>query len=175
MVSSARLGVLLPLLCRGAWLRPDLRMCVQTERPGHQGGRSVKQHKVRQHVNPLRSSHQTELALPLGWAEEAFSSPSQHTHVDIGSARGLWCLDLAQRRPDWNVVGIEIRRVLAEAAQEDAKALGLDNLRFFACNANVNLEPMIEKAAPSGTRLNSVSLQFPDPWFKVCKASPCGE
>lgn len=190
MRGGTRAGlVLLPFLCRPP--RAPISLCavppqpappqllvpssqplldlppLQTERQGHQGGRSVKQHKVRQHVNPLRTSHQTLLDLDDGWTASAFADPTRHLHVDIGCARGLWCLDLAQRRPDWNVLGLEIRQVLADAAQEDASALQLRNLRFFPCNANVNLDAMLAKAEAAGTILNSASLQFPDPWFKV--------
>ena len=47
-----------------------------------------------------------------------------------------------------------------------AHALGLTNAAFFAANANVNLRPLLESAG-EGTELASVSIQFPDPWFKA--------
>ena len=81
--------------------------------PRHQGGRSLGQKKIRHHVNPLKSTHQTALELPERWPEEAFAAPGQPLHVDIGCARGLFCLDLAAARPSLNVVGLEIRAALA--------------------------------------------------------------
>jgi len=44
--------------------------------------------------------------------------------------------------------------------------LSLRNAAFMACNANVNLDRLLTRAAPS-CRLQSASIQFPDPWFKV--------
>jgi hypothetical protein len=194
MRGGTRAGLLLPLLCRPPRVfislctlslqpappplpdppplpPPDLPPPLQTNRAGHQGGRSIRQHKIRQHVNPLRNSHQNLLDIDDGWPARTFPEPKQHLHVDIGSARGLWCLDLAQQKLDWNVLGLEIRHMLAEAAQEDAHALQLTNLRFFSCNANVNLDAMLAKAETAGAILGSASLQFPDPWFKV-RGSP---
>jgi tRNA (guanine-N7-)-methyltransferase len=122
--------------------------------------------KVRHHVNPLRESHMKPLAVPQRWPEEYFADASQPLHVDIGCARGVFCLDFAIKNPGINVAGLEIRSVLAEAAAEDADALGIPNAAFFATNANVNLGPLLERAAPS-CEFRSASIQFPDPWFKA--------
>ena len=137
---------------------------------GHQGGRSgprvhkgQKKKKLRQHVNPLDRNHQQLLDLPERWPEHSFVLPSQPLHVDIGSARGLFCLDLAAAQPNANVLGIEIRAVFAEAAAADAKKYELGNAAFVASNANVNLEPLLVGASEC-CELRSVSIQFPDPW-----------
>ena len=133
----------------------------------HMGGRSVgNKKKVRHHVNPLKTVHMKPLNLPDNWASEAFADPSLPLHVDIGCARGVFCLDLASAAPELNVCGLEIRNVLAEAAQEDARALGMSNAAFFACNANVNLGPLLA-ARGAACNFQSASIQFPDPWFKV--------
>ena len=75
-------------------------------------------------------------------------------------------MELAARAPDLNVLGLEIRSVLAEAANEDATQMNLTNAAFLACNANVNVRPLLERAGPS-VMLRSASIQFPDPWFKA--------
>ena len=159
---AVRRGASLPALAR-------LLMCVAPPpdaRGGHQGGRSVGQKRVRQHVNPLRSSHQTVLALPMDWASQAFARPELPLHVDVGSARGFFCLDVAEARPEVNVLGLEIRRPLAEAAQTDVATRKLGNAHFLATNANVNLQTVLDKTAPLAP-LASVSIQFPDPHFKA--------
>lgn len=133
------------------------------------GGRSVgNKKKVRHHVNPLKSVHMQRLELPERWVDSRFRDPELPMHVDIGCARGVFCLDLAAKDPALNVVGLEIRSVLAEAANEDAENLGMGNAAFYACNANVNLRPLLERAGDGGARtLRSASIQFPDPWFKL--------
>jgi tRNA (guanine-N7-)-methyltransferase len=137
-----------------------------TLQPGHQGGRSIGQKRVRQHVNPLRSSHQYLVDLPAHWPETLFADGSKPLHIDLGCARGNFCLDLAPLVPQVNILGIEIRKALVDAATGDATRDGLQNLAFLACNANVNLRHVLELAKPS-CKLQSISIQFPDPWFKV--------
>ena len=122
--------------------------------------------QVRQHVNPLQRSHQYELPVNEGWPAELFASPNRPLHVDIGCARGLFCIDLAAAAPELNVLGLEIREVFAEAAAEDAATLGLTNAAFLGCNANVNLPILLRNAAPC-CALQSATVQFPDPWFKA--------
>lgn len=132
----------------------------------HMGGRSVgSKKKVRHHVNPLKAHHMKTVELPEQWAESCFAQPAAPLHLDIGCARGVFCLELAQKAPHLNVLGLEIRQILADAATADAKALALGNVAFVGCNANVNLRPILERAGPTCT-MSSASIQFPDPWFK---------
>ncbi|EOD14283.1 hypothetical protein EMIHUDRAFT_76396 [Emiliania huxleyi CCMP1516] len=180
MRASARsLALLCPLFCRprGCPLlcAPDSPSISPTagatrSRFGqHQGGRSLgKKKKIRHHVNPLKDVHMQPLDLPERWPEEgAFTQPDLPLHVDIGCARGLFCLDLAaESSGSANVLGLEIRSALAEAAAEDARRLGVANAAFLPCNANVNLEAVLLRASRCGP-LQSVSIQFPDPWFKA--------
>eukprot|EP00310_Coccolithus_braarudii_P011578 CAMPEP_0183380410 /NCGR_PEP_ID=MMETSP0164_2-20130417/125918_1 /TAXON_ID=221442 /ORGANISM="Coccolithus pelagicus ssp braarudi, Strain PLY182g" /LENGTH=260 /DNA_ID=CAMNT_0025558007 /DNA_START=14 /DNA_END=796 /DNA_ORIENTATION=+ len=134
----------------------------------HQGGRSVGGTKrVRQHVNPLRSNHQQVLPIVPEWPRTAFAWPEAPLHVDIGCARGYFVLDLAQAQPEINVLGLEIRSPLVHAACQDVQELQLRNAHFLPCNANVNLEPLLRAARPCCGLIRSVSLQFPDPWFKT--------
>ncbi len=117
---------------------------------------------MRQHVNPLSRFFQLPRKLPA--PEALFSDPSLPIHLDIGSARGRFLLDLAAVQPHWNHLGVEIRRPLVDAAQRDRDRLELHNLCFLFCNANVSLEGWL--AALSHDQLQRVSIQFPDPWFK---------
>jgi tRNA (guanine-N7-)-methyltransferase len=117
---------------------------------------------VRQHVNPLGRLYQQPLVLPP--PVELFAAPDQPLHLDVGCARGRFLLEIAQRHPEWNFLGVEIRRTLVAAAEADRRALGLTNLRILFCNANVSLQDWLG-ALPSGL-LRRISVQFPDPWFK---------
>ena len=117
---------------------------------------------VRQHVNPLSRFFQQPLALPP--PEDLFADPSLPIHLDIGCARGRFLLALAPLQPQRNHLGVEIRRALVAAAEEERRTLGLTNLHVLFCNANVSLEAWLG-ALPAG-QLDLVSIQFPDPWFK---------
>ena len=128
----------------------------------HMGGRTVgAKKKIRHHVNPLKDAHMRKLDLPERWPENIFTHPELPLHIDVGCARGLFCLDLAASSNDVNVLGLEIRTALAEEAAADAQRLGLGNAAFLACNANVNLDYLLATAEPTCS-LRSVSIQFPE-------------
>jgi tRNA (guanine-N7-)-methyltransferase len=117
---------------------------------------------VRQHVNPLSRYHQQPRELPP--LAELFADPELPLHLDIGAARGRFLLAMAERHPQRNHLGLEIRQPLVEAAEADRQAAGLGNLHYLFVNVNVSLPPWLA-ALPAGS-LQLVTLQFPDPWFK---------
>ena len=117
---------------------------------------------MRQHVNPLSRFFQQPRPLPAPAA--LFARPGQPLHLDIGCARGRFLLALAKQEPGSNHLGVEIRRALVEAAEAERKALGLENLHYLFCNANISLQAWLA-CLPAGL-LERVSIQFPDPWFK---------
>ena len=118
---------------------------------------------MRQHVNPLSLIHQQPRPLPP--PALLFARPDQPLMLDIGCARGRFLLALAPLQSDHNHLGVEIRRPLVEAAEAERIAANLTNLRFLFCNANVSLERWL--AELPGGLLHRVSIQFPDPWFKL--------
>ena len=117
---------------------------------------------VRQHVNPLSRFFQLPLRLPP--PAELFGDPGLPLHLDIGCARGRFLLALAQQDPARNHLGVEIRRPLVAAAEADRTALGLGNLHYLFCNANVSLQDWLAEL-PAGL-LERVSIPVPDPWCK---------
>ena len=117
---------------------------------------------MRQHVNPLSRFFQLPLQLPA--PDQLFERPEQPIHLDIGCARGRCLLGLAEQQPSWNHLGVEIRRPLVQSADRDAQASEHGNVRVLFCNANISLEGWM--GALPQDRLQRVSIQFPDPWFK---------
>jgi len=118
--------------------------------------------RVHQHVNPL-SPYYTTRPQPID-LEKIFADPRQPLHLDIGCARGRFILKMAETKPDWNFLGVEIREPLVTEANAIAAEVGLSNLRYEFCNAMIWLGPLLENV-PNGV-LQAVTIQFPDPWFK---------
>ena len=75
------------------------------------------QRHIRPHVNPLQRRFRLPAALDLEGL--AFAQP-QAIHVDVGCGKGHFCADLAEARPDLNVLGIEIRDPLVEQYGQSA-------------------------------------------------------
>tara|TARA_Y100000766_G_scaffold281821_1_gene293979 strand:+ start:341 stop:985 length:645 start_codon:yes stop_codon:yes gene_type:complete len=117
---------------------------------------------VRQHVNPLSQFYQLPLSLPIN--SNLFRESHYPIHLDIGSAKGEFLIELAQKYQEWNFVGLEIREPLVILAERKRKKLGLNNLKFLFCNVNVSLDEWLLKLDYG--QLKRVSIQFPDPWFK---------
>ncbi len=119
--------------------------------------------RVRQHVNPLSGKYQVEVETPA-W-EQVFANPQQPLHIDIGCGKGMFALHMAELQPDWNFLGLEIRKPVVESAQKRQQEGKLSNLHFMYCNVNISLRALLESWGDRNP-LQQVSIQFPDPWFK---------
>jgi tRNA (guanine-N7-)-methyltransferase len=115
--------------------------------------------RVRQHVNPLSQKYQGSVP-PPAW-EKIYAEPGQPLHLDIGCAKGQFLRQMAQMRPEWNFLGLEIRQSLVAQANLWRHELGLTNLYYLFCNANPSLRLLLQPES-----LQGVTIQFPDPWFK---------
>ncbi len=118
--------------------------------------------RVHQHVNPL-SPYYRQTPEPINPAA-VFADPSLPLHLDIGCARGRFILKMAEAEPGGNFLGVEIREPLVEEANRLAEEAGLPNLHYVFCNAMLWLGTLIREI-PDGL-LQTVTIQFPDPWFK---------
>ena len=118
--------------------------------------------RVHQHVNPLAPYYRQPPA-PFE-IEKVFASPSQPLHLDIGSARGRFLLKMAEIKKDWNFLGAEIRKPLVEEANRIALEKNLTNLRYEFCNAMLTLDVFLKRLPEN--LLQTVTIQFPDPWYK---------
>lgn len=118
--------------------------------------------RVHQHVNPLAPYfRQAPTPLDIG---EMFSDPTLPIHLDLGCARGRFLLKMAEDEPDINFIGVEIREALVEEANRLAAERNLKNLHYSFCNAMLWLDRLLEKVPQD--LLQTVTIQFPDPWFK---------
>ena len=119
--------------------------------------------RVRQHVNPLSSKYQVQGEIP-DWAA-VYGQVEQPLHIDIGCGKGWFLQRMAQLQPDWNFLGLEIRKPVVQQAQERTQLLGLSNLHITFCNVNISFEELM-RSWGNANPLQQVSIQFPDPWFK---------
>jgi tRNA (guanine-N7-)-methyltransferase len=111
---------------------------------------------IRQHVNPLGghflAARAESIAIPPGF---------DRVEVELGCADAKFSFELAERHPNWFVVGLEIRESMVELLQERAQRLAAPNLAFGYVNLNVDLDRVFEPAS-----VDRFHLLFPDPWFK---------
>ncbi len=118
--------------------------------------------RVHQHVNP-HSPYYRQAPSPIDWAA-SFADPALPLHLDIGCARGRFILRMAEAVPEWNYLGVEIREPLVDEANRLTRQAALTNLQYAFCNAMLWLGRLLSEV-PEG-RLQMVTIQFPDPWFK---------
>lgn len=118
--------------------------------------------RVHQHVNPLAPYFRfTPKAIEI---QKVFVNPQLPLHLDIGSARGRFLLKMAELKPEWNFLGVEIREPLVEEANKIKDDNNLTNLHYEFCNATFALDKFLEKLPVNV--LQMVTVQFPDPWYK---------
>lgn len=118
--------------------------------------------RVRQHVNPLSNKYQQSISIP-DWSQ-VYSNLSVPFHLDLGCARGRFLLQMAQKNPHRNHLGIEIREVLVTEANDIKDEFNLTNLYYLYGNINHFLTELLTSLPPQSLEL--VTIQFPDPWFK---------
>ena len=117
---------------------------------------------MRQHVNPL-SKNFFEID-PIPPLNQVFENPKLPLHLDIGCASGDFLFELSLKNKNWNYIGIEIREKLVLNANLKMKRRENKNLYFSFGNANNIFNQSNNKAIINF--INSISFNFPDPWFK---------
>tara|TARA_Y100000991_G_scaffold190141_1_gene156376 strand:+ start:69 stop:692 length:624 start_codon:yes stop_codon:yes gene_type:complete len=117
---------------------------------------------MRQHVNPLSRNFDEIESIPS--FSEMFDDSKLNLHLDIGSAAGDFLFDLALVNKKWNYLGIEIREKLVKTAKLKVREREIQNLYFVFGNANNIVNDVQSKFIIKN--LKSISLNFPDPWFK---------
>ncbi|KIG13268.1 tRNA (guanine46-N7-)-methyltransferase [Enhygromyxa salina] len=87
---------------------------------------------------------------------------AERVEVELGCADAKFSFELAARRPQDFVVGLEIREALVERNREWAQRYGHTNLAFGYVNVNVDLARVFAPAS-----VDRFHVLFPDPWFKA--------
>jgi len=118
--------------------------------------------RVHQHVNPLAPFYR-QAPEPIDLAD-VFARPELPLHLDVGCARGRFILRMAKLEPDRNFLGVEIREPLVDEANRIAQENELHNLHYAFCNAMLWLDRLLINIPDD--LLQTVTIQFPDPWFK---------
>ena len=117
---------------------------------------------MRQHVNPLsKNFFEVDPIPPLN---QIFENPKLPLHLDVGCASGDFLFELSLKNKNWNYIGIEIREKLVLNANLKIKNTENKNLYFSFGNANNIFNQSNNKLIINF--INSISFNFPDPWFK---------
>lgn len=82
--------------------------------------------------------------------------------LEIGSGKGLFLTNAAKQNPNRRYVGLELAGSYAVDCQNRVAKLGLENIKFFACDAVMVLDRDVRDAS-----LDAVHVYFPDPWWKA--------
>ncbi|GAX12245.1 tRNA (guanine-N7-)-methyltransferase [Fistulifera solaris] len=139
--------------------------------------------RFRQHVNPLARQYQQPTVLTDSWPHDTFTICNKPLHLDIGCGKGGFLLDMVKKTAEdcassessmadalpYNYLGLEIRPGVALMAKERIPVHGaVGVLDFVGCNANVDLDRIMDRYNSQSNRLllDRVSIQFPDPHFK---------
>ena len=117
---------------------------------------------MRQHVNPLSKNFFSIDPIPP--LKQVFKNPKLPLHLDVGCASGDFLFELSYKNENWNYLGIEIREKLVLNANLKMKRGDHKNLYISFGNVNNIFEHSNNKSIIEF--LNSISFNFPDPWFK---------
>ena len=82
--------------------------------------------------------------------------------LEIGFGMGASLVEMAQKAPDVNFLGIEVHRPGVGACLAAAKEAGVTNLRVMCHDAVEVFESMIPDSS-----VKTLQLFFPDPWHKA--------
>jgi tRNA (guanine-N7-)-methyltransferase len=135
--------------------------------------------RVRQHVNPLARRFQLPTLLSQQWPTNVFDDMTRPLFLDIGVGKGGFLLDICAQGPtDYNYLGLEIRPLAVQFAQERLSShhhqICQGHVDFVGCNANVDLQRLLtlyrDATVNDKTPLRMVTIQFPDPHFKASHA-----
>jgi len=81
--------------------------------------------------------------------------------LEIGFGDGAFLIEVAKDKPEWNFVGVEIKRKRYVKALKRAEKEGVYNVKFLLMDARVAVEDVFSKDS-----FFQVYINFPDPWPK---------
>ncbi len=101
------------------------------------------------------------LTVPWPLEFELLFPSVQPVIVEIGFGNGDYLVNLAQTRPDCNVLGFEISSQSLDRAEHKIEKQGLKNVRPIHSPAETALAHLLEPET-----VHEFHINFPDPWFK---------
>lgn len=111
--------------------------------------------RIRAHVNPL--------SITKEFSFEGFPN-NNPIIIDVGSAKGEFAESLIQKFPEKNYILFEIREPLRIKLQEKFK--DFPNVAVFGGDAGRNFERILAPSIKKGVKIETIYINFPDPWFK---------
>ena len=97
--------------------------------------------------------------IPLDW-EELFGRPGP-VHVDLGSGKGRFLLQLAAARPELNLLGVERASKYYHMVCDRAARRGVETVRMLHTTGEDFLFRLVAESS-----VDAFYVLFPDPWPK---------
>ena len=91
---------------------------------------------------------------------QSFLSEVAPNFVEIGFDHGYRLIDTAQRNPDWQCLGIEVRQKRVEEVAALAKGLGLANCHAWRMDARTVVSRVIYDDS-----IDVIDILYPTPWW----------
>lgn len=111
-------------------------------------------------INPTKTVLDiSDYYIPLSLAE-IYGNENQCV-LEIGFGDGDFLVEMAERHPEKNFLGIEIKTKRFKVAIKKSKDHKYNNLRFLHMNANIAVEEVFKDE-----QFSLVYINFPDPWPK---------
>ncbi len=95
----------------------------------------------------------------IRWSE--IFAVEQPIEIEIGTGKGRFLIDAAERRPGTNFVGVEWAMRYLRMAHSRNVRRGVDNVRFVRADAREFVEFFVPSAS-----VQAYHIYFPDPWPK---------
>jgi tRNA (guanine-N7-)-methyltransferase len=81
--------------------------------------------------------------------------------VEIGFGKGSFLTELARQHPDWQVLGVEVRKKYCYLTASKLARAGVQNARLLLGDAR----DLLPRFVGPGT-IDLLFIMFPDPWWK---------
>ncbi len=111
--------------------------------------------RLRNLVNPFNINPEVKIDLKQVFARE------QPLVLDIGFGKGDFLIQMAEKFPKKNSIGLEIRFQFVDRVNKIIEEKGLKNCLAVLANANFRLKEMF---LPDS--ISEIYILFPDPWMK---------
>lgn len=115
----------------------------------------------RRALDTLLTKYEVSSTDQSGSVRQHFDDPHQPLCIEIGFGNGGALLEMANERPDWNFIGVEVYRPGVGKLLLGVEKLALRNIRVSTDDATSFLKEQVEAATA-----DAIYVFFPDPWPK---------